>query len=1190
MNIPSGLRIFPALFLASQSIQPSLAATSQYWNPGGAGGDGIWGTTPGDKNWNTSPGAPAGNTFWQDGVDDVAVFQDATGGIVTVFDPVQTTGIIQDGADYIINASTITLAPDSTASTPFIQVDGKGARLTIDSILDGSSGLTKNGIGRLVLTGDNLYSGPTVVADGSLILEGTLTSNVINISNASGLWNQSGGLPDDTILTNAGVLTIASVSETITSYTSNSGILQSFDGKTLFTTATVLNGDSKITSSLHADTFASNGTSWISQSGSVTAGTSRIDSGVLTLAGTLSTPSLTITPGGSLIDSATGSLNDDIVVANSGDLQVVGQRETIGTYRSNGGTLMAGSGTLVASDADLNNGSLVAGNLEATHLTSSGSVEISGQVIADSALIRGGTLTLSSGQLISPDIEISGRGHLINQSGGFADSTVLTNYGRLTMEVDDTVTRYLSNNGELTDGAGTLFADITELTGDAFIDGNLNTGSLDISDTGRGAMISGTVVTNLAVVSSGKLDLPGQLISPILDIASGARVSVRDDGLSSNMALTNAGTLSIRTQDTITAYLSNGGRLSSYVNYEGTLVTTTAELNNGSLVESNLTTQSLVSNGAVETSGTTTANTIEIASGQLTNTGILGTLTSHINIRGGAALVASGTQRYDLLTSSGPTSGHWIGDLINPTNIAPGGQSGIGSLAVTGDFANTSTANLHFEVGGMRNDHIMVSGNAHFDGALDLTQRGMPNFTPLSPINLVSASSYSGNITSLTENLDGAVWFNPGNGNLNLLGNLAGPNGALAGASTDQTSTWLALYDDVIDPSSSNVVTIPGFNPGYDITSGIANSSNPDLLWALDASFTPVGINGAMLNRLSPAVYVGFEDYAIQATRTYQRTALSAPPLSSSPAVHRDRKAGAKDSNLGPTPFDWELFAAVDFFNVDTGTAANQADYQLNSAGFIAGARAQATEDIQIAAYLAFDDGSIRGSLIDADGKGWSLGLLGQIMLEEPTETRVSGGISFGSYHFNGNRTSASATNAGWAAGPVGFSEVNSNSLELFVSIERILYQDERIRVIPSAGLRFASGKLDSFNEFTSTTPGAPIALIIGGDSYHSALAEFSLLAEAKLTHQLTLQGIVGVNASLGDDHRTLNARFAQSGANGRQIIGTSDGLSDSSVVLGLGAIHQFTDTLSAALSYRAEFRDNSDSQQGVSLSSSFRF
>ncbi len=1188
MNIPSGLRIFPALFFASQSIQPSLAATSQYWNPGGAGGDGIWGTTPGDKNWNTSPGAPAGNTFWQDGVDDVAVFQDATGGIVTVFDPVQTTGIIQDGADYTINASTITLSPDSTASVPFIQVDGKGARLTIDSILDGSSGLTKNGSGGLVLTGDNLYSGTTVVADGTLILEGSLTSNVINISNASGLWNQSGGLPDDTILTNAGVLTIAGVSETITSYTSNSGILQSFDGKTLFTTATVLNGDSKITSSLHADTFASNGTSWISQSGSVTAGTSRIDSGVLTLAGTLSTPSLTIAPGGSLIDSATGSLNDDMILTNSGDLQVVGQRETIGTYRSNDGTLMASSGTLVASDAELNNGSLVAGNLETTRLNSSGSVEISGQVIADSARIRGGTLTLSSGQLTSPDIEIDGRGHLINQSGGLADSTVLTNNGRLTMEVDDTVTRYLSNNGELTDGAGTLFADITELTGDAFIDGNLNTGSLDISDTGRGAMISGTVVTNLAVVSSGKLDLPGQLISPILDIASGARVSVRDDGLSSNMALTNAGTLSIRTQDTISAYLSNGGRLSSYVNYEGTLVTTTAELNNGSLVESNLTTQSLVSNGAVETSGTTTANTIEIASGQLTNTGILGTLTSHVNIRGGAALVASGTQRYDLLTSSGPTSGHWIGDLINPTNIAPGGQSGIGSLAVTGNFANTSTANLHFEVGGMRNDHIMVSGNAHFDGALDLTQRGNPTFSPLSPINLVSASSYSGNITSLTENLDGAVWFNPGNGNLNLLGNLAGPNGALAGASAEQTSTWLALYDDVIDPGTRNVINIPGFNPGYNLTSGIADASNPDLLWALDASFTPGGLNRQLLNHLSPAPYAGLADYAVQANRSHQRSALTAPALAAPPAkVHTNAKSSAKDAILASQAPAWELFAATDYFTVDSGSSINAADYTLSSWGFLVGARIAPRNGLKIAAYLALDEGSVQGSLIDADSTGWSLGLIGDLIINEASQTRLTAGMSYGSYGFDGRRTSASATNAGWAPGLVGFSDADSDAFEIFATMEGRLYQTERFRLTPSVGLHFTSGSVDSFSEFTATGPGSPIALQVGSNNHQSGLAEFSLLAEADITSQLLVQGNIGINARLGDDGYTLNARFT---SGGRPIYAGVDGLSSSSVFLGLGAVYQVNQDLSAGIFYRAEFRDEAHTQQGFSLSSSLRF
>ena len=113
---------FPLLAVFAYLSGHAAAATNQYWNFGGIGGDGIWGTGPGDKNWNLAAGAAVGNTTWPDTNNDVAVFQDALGGTVTVFDPALAAGLSQTGANYTLDAGTITLVPDAASAAPFVNV------------------------------------------------------------------------------------------------------------------------------------------------------------------------------------------------------------------------------------------------------------------------------------------------------------------------------------------------------------------------------------------------------------------------------------------------------------------------------------------------------------------------------------------------------------------------------------------------------------------------------------------------------------------------------------------------------------------------------------------------------------------------------------------------------------------------------------------------------------------------------------------------------------------------------------------------------------------------------------------------------------------------------------------------------------------------------------------------------------
>ena len=212
-------RLLPLLVMTASFAGHSMGATNQYWNAGGTGGDGNWGTSPGDKNWNTLAGAPpAGNTFWADPSDEVAVFQDATGGTVTVIDTVQAAGIIQNGANYTINAGTITLVQDAALTQPFIEV--QTGTLTIDSTLDGANGLIKTGGGNLVLSNANSYTGTTTLMAGTLTLTGSLISATVDIAADATLVDSSSGLDAATVLTNAGELTV-NAADTVANYTQN---------------------------------------------------------------------------------------------------------------------------------------------------------------------------------------------------------------------------------------------------------------------------------------------------------------------------------------------------------------------------------------------------------------------------------------------------------------------------------------------------------------------------------------------------------------------------------------------------------------------------------------------------------------------------------------------------------------------------------------------------------------------------------------------------------------------------------------------------------------------------------------------------------------------------------------------------------------------------------------------------------
>jgi cytoskeletal protein CcmA (bactofilin family) len=1095
------------------------------------------------------------------------------------------TAVINEGSLVVLESATF-----KTYTSNGGLLDIQGGRMITQTVVLNDGSVTKGGpfsTNLLTTNGavrieNSALGARAIVASGVLDLVGSLGPNDVEIASGASLLDQNGGLSGKATLANAGSLTLSS-DDTITDYISNGGTLATGAG-TLFANSAALNEGSTLAGLLDTTTFTSDGA--VLLSGTATAGKASIQSGMLSLSGTLASDAVSIFNGAILLNQD-GGLSGSATITNAGDL-TMNANDTVASYISNGGTLTDGPGTLHSTSASLNDGSTVAGRLYSDFITSNGAVTISGIANGkDTTSVQSGTLNLT-GTLTTTNLDIASGATLIQNGIIGPDNptsavTVVTNEGSLIVRENTVFKTYISNGG-LLDIQGGKTGIRTVVLNDGSITKGGSFGAEVITANGA-VRIENEALSTRTAVASGVLDLVGSLGADNVEIANGASLLNQNGGLSGSATLTNAGSLTLNADDTITKYISNGGNLTAG---PGELFSTGTALNDGSAVAGRLDTASLISNGAVNISGAVSADTVNVSTGMLTNTGALGNVSTLLNINGGAALAAFGTQQYSLLTTSGARAGTWLGDLDNTSTVAPGGMGATGVLAIRGDFSQSAGGTLTLDLSAMESDRLDITGNARFNGSLVLNQVGSAAIAPFVPITVVSAAGYAGNITSLSENLDGAVWFNPGNGTVTRL-DLPSGDTSFFGATSNQTSTWISLYDDVIEPGIANITSGPG---GYDITSGLADAGNPDLLWALSASFTPAGLNAALLNRLSPEVYGGLSDYAMQATRAHQRSALSAPALDPMDDSKGGMASGAKGGAKGGIAdtgalLDWEFFAAVDFFRAGTDNSRNQADYDFEGMGVLTGARTRLQDQLQLAVYLGADSGTISGELIDADALGWNFGVIGEYLLDEKSRTRLTAGISYGSYAFDGSRGSASATAAGWRPGEVGFDDMDVDAVDLFVGLDGVAWKQDALTLIPSAGLRYAMSRMDAFDESTGGTAGSPIALNVSRDRHESLLLELGLMAQVAVNDKTSLWGEGGINLGLHGDGRVLGASFAEGG---RPMRAGADGLGDDSIYLGWGAVYQITEDVQAGLGYRADIRSGVEAQQELRISSSWRF
>ena len=214
-SLPSGFGFSVDTAHANQvNLVVSGGLPTQFWDgsnttPGsiafGRGGNGTWNNVRTNTNWTTQDGTH--NAAWGNGF---AIFA-GTAGTVTLGDDIHFTGMqfLTDG--YVI------LAPGSqkllAAPDTIIRVDA-GLKATVSApIADDSSGparLTKTDAGALILSGDNTYTGGTIISDGTLQLGngGTTGSIVGNVTdNGTLAFNRSNTVNFPGVISGSGAVT-----------------------------------------------------------------------------------------------------------------------------------------------------------------------------------------------------------------------------------------------------------------------------------------------------------------------------------------------------------------------------------------------------------------------------------------------------------------------------------------------------------------------------------------------------------------------------------------------------------------------------------------------------------------------------------------------------------------------------------------------------------------------------------------------------------------------------------------------------------------------------------------------------------------------------------------------------------------------------------------------------------------------
>lgn len=579
-----------------------------------------------------------------------------------------------------------------------LSVGANNQNNTYSGALSGTGGFVKVGSGTQTLSGNNSFTGGTVINDGTLAL-----------GSANRLANSGA------VTVNAGAFNLGGFSETVGAVTLAGGTItngtltgSSYDLKSGSISA-VLAGSAGITKSTEGTVILS-GSNTYSGATTISAGTLQVGNGGTT--GSLG--SGTITSSGTLAFNRSDSITVSNMITGTGSLIQVGTGTT---------TLSANnqySGAMTVSAGTLNIGNAATGSLFINDRGYGGHIS--------SLLVNGGTLNSWSSEI--GGYSSSNNGSVTVSSGSWSNRLALNvgAYGNGSLSISGgTVTSQLTRIGSETGSTGSVSVSSGSL---------VNSGSLTVGGSPLGGAGSGTLsVADTGLVSVGN--------------GSGVVTLGQASGSSGTLNLGNGGS----SVGTLQASEVTGGSGTATVNVNSSGDNTLVQKFSGSLSFNQIGTGTTTLTGSNSYTGTTTisAGTLQVGNGS-TN-GILGRgavvdnsviafnrsngLTVTNQISGSGSLVQNGG---GTLTISGAKT-YTGGTVINAGTLVTGGNETLadsGSVTVNsgGTFklgGNETIASLNGAGTADVGTKNLTLSSGSFSGALagsgDLYKTGANGFT-----------------------------------------------------------------------------------------------------------------------------------------------------------------------------------------------------------------------------------------------------------------------------------------------------------------------------------------------------------------------------------------------------------------------------------------------------------------------------
>lgn len=476
----------------------------------------------------------------------------------------------------------------------------------------------------------------------------------------------------------------------------------------------------------------------------------------------------------------------------------------------------------------LSNGSLTVGGMGY-----SGRLNLAAaNTYAGGTTINGGTLALVkafnpiTGTLLSTG-SFNGSGAMVVNEGGNLDISQTGNQSVGTLAGAGTVS--LGGNAlTLNQNADTTFSGSIQNGG---IGGGTN-GSIDKTGSGTLTLSGANTYTGYTNIDAGRLTLSGSLNSASVMVATGATLDVTTGGLRADSSLTNAGTINLTSNDTVSSFVSNSGTLNT-TGY--TLTAATYALNSGTVINANLGTGTVTNNGSVNLNGTSNAGVFKIQSGT-TTLGSAERLRDNVDlaISLGANLILGGNEKIGTLDGAGNLNNNG-GRLTLDDGTFSGVVSGAGGLTKVSDGslvlmgASTYTGSTLVNLGTLElsgsgrlvSNSITIAApatlsslNAGLASAATVNNAGILNIgdvnDTITTLNNTGTVNGSATLTASTYNFEGGsvVNANLGTGILNVSNGLTLLNGTSDAGTLNIASNGtlsLATAERLIDSVTVNV-------------------------------------------------------------------------------------------------------------------------------------------------------------------------------------------------------------------------------------------------------------------------------------------------------------------------------------------------------------------------------------------------